>query len=38
MRPQDLSPTNWLDLARGFIKGDVVSYEDYMNCYNFTYQ
>jgi ribosome-binding ATPase YchF (GTP1/OBG family) len=23
------------DLARGFIKGDVVSYVDYMNCYNF---
>ena len=23
------------DLARGFIKGDVVSYEDYMNCHNF---
>jgi len=23
------------DLARGFIKGDVVSYDDYMNCHNF---
>ena len=23
------------DLARGFIKGDVVSYEDYMDCHNF---
>jgi len=23
------------DLARGFIKGDVVSFEDYMNCHNF---
>ena len=23
------------DLARGFIKGDVVSYSDYMNCHNF---
>ena len=23
------------DLARGFIKGDVVTYEDYMNCHNF---
>ena len=23
------------DLARGFIKGDVVSYNDYMNCHNF---
>ena len=23
------------DLARGFIKGDVVAYEDYMNCHNF---
>jgi len=23
------------DLARGFIKGDVVSYEDYMQCHNF---
>ncbi len=23
------------DLARGFIKGDVVSYENYMNCHNF---
>jgi ribosome-binding ATPase len=23
------------DLARGFIKGDVVSYEDYMSCHNF---
>ena len=23
------------DLAKGFIKGDVVSYEDYMNCHNF---
>ena len=23
------------DLARGFIKGDVVPYEDYMNCHNF---
>ena len=22
------------DLARGFIKGDVVSFEDYMNCHN----
>ena len=23
------------DLAKGFIKGDVVSYDDYMNCHNF---
>ena len=23
------------DLARGFIKGDVVSYDDYINCHNF---
>lgn len=23
------------DLAKGFIKGDVVSYTDYMNCHNF---
>ena len=23
------------DLARGFIKGDIVSFEDYMNCHNF---
>lgn len=23
------------DLARGFIKGDVVSFDDYMNCHNF---
>ena len=23
------------DLARGFIKGDVVSYDDYMSCHNF---
>ena len=23
------------DLARGFIKGDTVSFEDYMNCHNF---
>lgn len=23
------------DLARGFIKGDVVSFEDYLNCHNF---
>ncbi len=23
------------DLARGFIKGDVVSFEDYMKCHNF---
>ncbi len=23
------------DLARGFIKGDVVSYDDYMQCHNF---
>lgn len=23
------------DLARGFIKGDVVSFRDYMNCHNF---
>jgi ribosome-binding ATPase YchF (GTP1/OBG family) len=23
------------DLARGFIKGDVVSLEDYLNCHNF---
>jgi len=23
------------DLARGFIKGDVVSYDDYMKCHNF---
>ena len=23
------------DLARGFIKGDVVSFEDYMDCHNF---
>ena len=23
------------DLAKGFIKGDVVSYKDYMNCHNF---
>jgi ribosome-binding ATPase YchF (GTP1/OBG family) len=23
------------DLARGFIKGDVVSFEDYMSCHNF---
>ncbi len=23
------------DLAKGFIKGDVVSYNDYMNCHNF---
>jgi hypothetical protein len=23
------------DLARGFIKGDVASFEDYMNCHNF---
>ena len=23
------------DLARGFIKGDVVSYDNYMNCHNF---
>ena len=23
------------DLARGFIKGDVVSFEEYMNCHNF---
>ena len=23
------------DLARGFIKGDVVSFENYMNCHNF---
>lgn len=23
------------DLARGFIKGDVVSFEDYMNCHSF---
>ena len=23
------------DLARGFIKGDVVSYQDYLNCHNF---
>jgi len=23
------------DLAKGFIKGDVVSYADYMNCHNF---
>ena len=23
------------DLARGFIKGDVVAYEDYMNYHNF---
>jgi ribosome-binding ATPase YchF (GTP1/OBG family) len=23
------------DLARGFIKGDVVCFEDYMNCHNF---
>ena len=23
------------DLARGFIKGDVVSYRDYLNCHNF---
>ena len=23
------------DLARGFIKGDIVSYDDYMNCHNF---
>lgn len=23
------------DLARGFIKGDIVAFEDYMNCHNF---
>jgi ribosome-binding ATPase len=23
------------DLARGFIKGDIVSFDDYMNCHNF---
>ena len=23
------------DLAQGFVKGDVVSFEDYMNCHNF---
>ncbi|MCK5193306.1 MAG: DUF933 domain-containing protein, partial [Desulfobulbaceae bacterium] len=23
------------DLARGFIKGDIVTLEDYLNCHNF---